>query len=90
MSAAFSGFWFLQWARIILKNFGLAWEERIWPPLGWFSELVCVGSIAGAVVWGYNMQTATLDYEANVAGATAGQLYALSATNSRFFAPPLS
>ena len=52
--------------------------------------MVCVGSIAGAVVWGYNMQTATLDYEANVAGATAGQLYALSATNSRFFAPPLS
>ena len=52
--------------------------------------MVCVGSIAGTVAWGYNKQTATLYYKANVAGATASQLYALSAANSRFFAHPLS
>ena len=50
--------------------------------------MVCVGSIAGAVAWGYNMQTTTLYHEANVAGATASQIYALSAANSCFFAPP--
>ena len=47
--AVFSGFWFRRWAKIYLKNFRLAGEERIWPGLGWFSGLMCVGSVAGAV-----------------------------------------
>jgi len=86
VSAAFSCLWFVRWARITIKNFGLSGDDRIWPPLGWFCGLVCVGSVAGAVAWGYNMQTFNLYYEAGVPGVSPGQQYALSASNSRLFA----
>ena len=48
--------------------------------------MVCVGSAAGAVAWGFDMQTTTLYFEANAPGVTECQSYALSAENSRFFA----
>ena len=46
-----------------MKNLGLAGEERIWPGLGWFSGLMCAGSVLGAVAWGANIQALTLLYE---------------------------
>lgn len=57
--ALFCGFWFRRWTKIYVSNFGLVGEERIWPGLGmlgWFSGLMFVGSAAGAVAWGCDMQ----------------------------------
>jgi hypothetical protein len=34
---------------VSMKNLGLVGEERIWPGLGWFSGLMCAGSVLGAV-----------------------------------------
>ena len=51
----------------------------MWEQLGWFSGLVCAGSVAGAVAWGAFMQSSALDYEANAPTATTQQLYALGA-----------
>ena len=45
------------------KNYGLAGEDRIWPGLGWFSGLVCVGSAAGAVAWSARMQRDSFFYQ---------------------------
>jgi hypothetical protein len=81
--ALFSGFWFRRWATIYVSNIGLAGEERIWPGLGWFSGLMCVGSVAGAVTWGAEMQAFTLTYEPY---STSQQSYSLNASLSRWLA----
>ena len=81
--ALFSGFWFRRWAKIYVSNIGLAGEERIWPGLGWFSGLMCVGSVAGAVAWGALMQSNVLYYEPS---ATSQLQYALNASLYRWFA----
>ena len=78
LSAVYSGVWFLRWARESVKN-------RMWRQLGWFSGLVCVGSVAGAVAWGAQMQSNALEYETRVAGINARQQYALLASFSRWF-----
>ena len=87
-SAIFSGFWFWLWAKIAIKNFRLAGEERIWPGLGWFSGLVCVGSVAGAVAWAARMQVNTLLYEVThkEAHLTARQKFLMYASSNRWYA----
>ena len=59
LSAVYSFMWFLRWARDIVKN-------RMWSQLGWFSGLVCAGSVAGAVAWGANMQRKVYLFEGDV------------------------
>lgn len=59
LSAVYSFMWFLRWARDIVKN-------RMWSQLGWFSGLVCSGSVAGAVAWGANMQRKVYLFEGDV------------------------
>jgi hypothetical protein len=81
--ALFSGFWFGRWAKIYVSNIGLAGEERIWPGLGWFSGLMFVGSVAGAVAWGALMQSNILYYEPS---ASSQQQYSLNASLYRWFA----
>ncbi len=61
--ALFCGFWFRRWAKVYVSNFGLAGEARIWPGLGWFSGLMCVGSVAGAAAWGACLMGNSLDFE---------------------------
>ena len=48
--------WCFRWARA--GGFEGAWRQ-----LGLFSGMVCVGSVAGAVAWGVNMQALVLFYE---------------------------
>ena len=71
--------WFLRWARDGVKN-------RMWGQLGWFSGLMCVGSVAGAVTWGVYLQNNTFNYEGYVPGINVRQQYALSASTNRWYA----
>ena len=71
--------WLLRWATDGVKN-------RMWGQLGWFSGLVCVGSVVGAVAWGAIMQGYVLYFESSEPGLTARQRYAISASADRWFA----
>ena len=46
----------------------------MWPRLGWFCGLVCVGSVAGAAAWGAQMQFYTLQYLSQATGPDAHTL----------------
>ena len=58
----------------------------MWVQLGWFSGLVCAGSVAGAVAWGAFMPGLALLDIANVPTVTAQQAYALNASVFRWIA----
>ena len=79
LSAVYSCLWFTRWARDSVKN-------RMWPQLGWFSGLVCVGSVAGAVAWGAFMHTTALGFESNVPGLNFQQRNSLLAPSFRWLA----
>ncbi len=79
VAALYSGLWCFRWARAG----GL---EGAWAQLGLFSGMVCVGSVAGAVAWGANMQSIAFFYESNVPGVIPQQSYTLYASSSRFSA----
>ena len=74
----------MRWAKIYAKNFGLAGEDRIWPGLGWFSGLMCVGSMAGAVSWGAYMQAHALEYEGSAATLALQQVLLVDASQSQW------
>ena len=46
MVAAFSGFWWLKWARLKTEL-----KVQVWRYFGRFSSLVCVGCICGIIAW---------------------------------------
>jgi hypothetical protein len=79
-----SGAWWLHWLRNGKK-------KNMWPLLGWFSGLMCVGSVGGAVAWGSNMQSRSLYAEANLLYADAGirnvsrSAYSLNAASNRWY-----
>jgi hypothetical protein len=77
VAALYSGMWCLRWAR----GSGL---EGAWRQLGLLSGMVCVGSVAGAVAWGSNMQSNALLYEASFSGVMPQRFYTLYASSSRF------
>ena len=77
LSAVYSFMWFLRWATDRVKN-------RMWAQLGWFSGLVCVGSVAGAVAWGARMQSNSFIYELSVPGISERQRYAALASSARW------
>ena len=60
----------------------------MWVQLGWFSGLVCAGSVAGAVAWGAYMPDLALYYDAYAPNVTAQQTLAqpLRASSERWFA----
>ena len=58
----------------------------MWEQLGWFSGLVCAGSVAGAVAWGAFMPANAMDYEAQAPTVTAQQRHALFASSDRWYA----
>ena len=68
LSAVYSGIWFLRWAIHGVKR-------RMWVQLGWFSGLVCAGSVAGAVAWGARMQRRTAEYKFKAAGSSTPRHY---------------
>jgi hypothetical protein len=59
----------------------------MWKQLGWFSGLVCAGSVAGAVAWGANMPNLAFYYEAFAPDVTVTtqQAYALNALSDRWY-----
>jgi hypothetical protein len=57
----------------------------MWEQLGWFSGLVCAGSVAGAVAWGANMSALTLYYDAYAPNVTDQQSYAHLASSDRWY-----
>jgi hypothetical protein len=61
-------------------------KKRTWGQLGLFSGLVCVGSVAGSVAWGAQMQGNAFNYEAGITGINHRQSYSLFASSSRWFA----
>ena len=65
-AAVYSGLWCWRWARDGVKN-------RLWPQLGVFSGLVCLGSVAGAVAWGMRMQSFVYYYDRSTPGVTRQQ-----------------
>jgi hypothetical protein len=69
--------WCFRWAR------AGGWEGA-WAQLGLFSGMVCVGSVAGAVAWGVNMQTIAIEYESRVPSVSTQQVFTLGASASRF------
>ena len=78
LSAVYSGVLFVRWVRDDVKN-------RMWQQLGWFSGLVCMGSVAGAVAWGIRRENNSLNYEYNLPGIeTDRPHYALLASTYRF------
>ena len=75
VTALYSGMWFL---RFVAK-------ERMGLQLGWFSGIVCVGSIGGAVAWGSFMQSNALYYEATAPNVTRQQHYTLLAASNQWY-----
>jgi hypothetical protein len=61
-------------------------DGGMWVQLGWFSGLVCAGSVAGAVAWGAYMQSNALQYEANTPPSLLSRTIALFASSARWAA----
>jgi len=72
-----SGMWWLRWARH-------GASDNMWPLLGWFSGLLCVGSVAGCLAWGAATQSNALYWELFVPGNTRMQFYTLDASYNRW------
>ena len=58
----------------------------MWPLLGWFSGLMCVGSVAGCVAWGAATQSNSLYWKSFEPGATRLQFYSHCALYERWLA----
>ena len=79
LSAVYSGTWFLRWATVVV-------QKQMWRQLGWFSGLICAGSVAGAVAWGAATQVFSFEFEGNAPGINARQQYTLAALTCRWLA----
>ena len=69
-AGVYSGMWWLRWARH-------GASDKMWPLLGWFSGLMCVGSVAGCVAWGAATQSNARFFELHAPGNTRVQYYTL-------------
>ena len=56
----------------------------MWPLLGWFSGLMCVGSVAGCVAWGAATQSNALYWELFKPGNTRVQFYTLGVSYEKW------
>ena len=54
-------------------------RPRVWQLYGWFSGLMCVGSVFGAVTWALWMQAIVLTFTAFTPGLPPAQVYSLLA-----------
>jgi hypothetical protein len=76
-AGVFSGVWWLRWARH-------GASDNMWPLLGWFSGLLCVGSVAGCVAWGAATQSNSVFFELFEPGITRVQFYTLNSSYNRW------
>ncbi len=79
VAALYSGMWFLRWARA-------GAEEQMWAQLGWFSSMICVGSVTGTIAWGARLQYLAFYYESHVSSNTIQQHYTLLAPSHQWLA----
>ena len=79
-AGVYSGMWWLRWSRH-------GASDKMWPLLGWFSCLMCVGSVAGCVAWGAASQSNAIYWEAYEPGSTRVQFYTIAASYGRWLAP---
>ncbi len=54
-------------------------RPRVWVLYGWFSGLMCAGSVFGAVTWAFWMQTLVASFTTLTIGLSNPQLYSLNA-----------
>ena len=54
-------------------------RPRVWVLYGWFSGLMCVGSVFGAVTWAFLMQLLVANFTAFTPGLPFAQLESLNA-----------
>ncbi len=76
-AGVYSGMWWLRWTRH-------GASDKMWPLLGWFSGLMCVGSVAGCVAWGAAAQSNSQYWEIYEPGTTRVQYYTLGASYNRW------
>ena len=57
-------------------------RQRVWVLYGWFSGLMCVGSVFGAVTWAFWMQALVALFTGNTPGLSNAQAYSLAAQGS--------
>jgi len=72
-AGVYSGVWWLRWAKH-------GASDNMWPLLGWFSGLLCVGSVAGCVAWGAATQSNALYWKQYEPGNTRVQYYTIQAS----------
>jgi len=89
LTALFSGVWFALWARrrILLRRGGdVAGNDRVWRHLGWFSGLICAGSVVGTAAWVVSIQQNNFYFQSmfQSQGYTSRQHYVLDASSFRF------
>jgi hypothetical protein len=77
-AALYSAIWLRRWMYGARSN--------MWHRIGWFSGLVCSGSVVGAIAWTAALQSHDVQYRANAAGVSRQQQLSLSATSSRWHA----
>jgi hypothetical protein len=70
-SAVGSGTMFVRWWRLKEED-----RPRVWLLYGWFSGLMCVGSVFGAVAWAAWMQFLLARFSSFVLGVTLGVTHA--------------
>ena len=54
-------------------------RQRVWVLYGWFSGLMCVGSVFGAVTWAFWMQALVANFTAHTPGLSPAQAQSLAA-----------
>ena len=54
-------------------------QQRVWVLYGWFSGLMCVGSVFGAVTWAFWMQTLVANFTSFNPALSNAQLFSLAA-----------
>ena len=69
--------WWLRWARH-------GASDKMWPLLGWFSGLMCVGSVAGCLAWGAATQSNARYWEGFQPATTRVQYYTNSASYEKW------
>jgi hypothetical protein len=66
-------------------------RQRVWVLYGWFSGLMCVGSVFGAVTWAFWMQALVAGFTSSNPGFSPAQMYSLFAQaqywNAAFYVP---
>ena len=79
LAALYSGLWWWRWFRS-------GAESKMWPQLGLFSGVMCVGSIVGTVAWASNMVSFALYFEYHATNVNSQEIQEKFASSKRWLA----